>query len=54
MHGSHRNVIWSSPKAARVLFALNDRYLINEKGALQEAALLPLTIPHLVKRAPTR
>jgi hypothetical protein len=36
--------------AAQVLFALNERYLINEKGALQEAAQLPLTIPDLPKR----
>ncbi|PWE80113.1 DNA polymerase subunit beta [Bradyrhizobium sp. SUTN9-2] len=36
---------------AQVLFALNERYLINEKGALQEAAGLPLTIPHLVEQA---
>ncbi|QOZ75678.1 DNA polymerase subunit beta [Bradyrhizobium sp. CCBAU 53351] len=35
---------------AQVLFALNQRYLINEKGALHEAALLPLTIPHLAER----
>ncbi|MFB6461850.1 nucleotidyltransferase domain-containing protein [Bradyrhizobium tunisiense] len=35
---------------AQVLFALNERYLINEKGALHEAALLPLTIPHLAER----
>jgi hypothetical protein len=34
-----------------VLFALNERYLINEKGALHEAALLPLTIPHLVEQS---
>ena len=34
-----------------VLFALNERYLINEKGALQEAACLPLTIPDIAKRA---
>jgi hypothetical protein len=33
---------------AQVLFALNERYLINEKGALPEAAHLPLTIPHLM------
>jgi hypothetical protein len=32
---------------AQVLFALNESYLINEKGALQEAAGLPLTIPDL-------
>ena len=36
--------------AAQVLFALNERYLINEKGALQEAAQLPLTIPDIAKR----
>jgi hypothetical protein len=36
---------------AQVLFALNERYLINEKGALHEAALLPLTIPHLVEQS---
>lgn len=36
---------------AQVLFALNERYLINEKGALQESALLPLTIPNLVEQA---
>ena len=36
---------------AQVLFALNERYLINEKGALQEAAFLPLTIPHLAQQA---
>ena len=35
---------------AQVLFALNGRYLINEKGALQEAAQLPLTIPDIAKR----
>jgi hypothetical protein len=34
----------------QVLFALNERYLINEKGALQEAATLPLTIPDIVER----
>ncbi|MGL3111756.1 nucleotidyltransferase domain-containing protein [Bradyrhizobium sp. BR 1432] len=36
---------------AQVLFALNERYLINEKGALQEAAGLPLTIPQLEEQA---
>ncbi|MBR0849080.1 nucleotidyltransferase domain-containing protein [Bradyrhizobium diazoefficiens] len=35
---------------AQVLFALNERYLINEKGALEEAAGLPLTIPDLAGR----
>ncbi|RXH03336.1 nucleotidyltransferase domain-containing protein [Bradyrhizobium zhanjiangense] len=38
---------------AQVLFALNERYLINEKGALQEAAGLPLTIPQLEEQANT-
>ncbi|HTO60992.1 MAG TPA: nucleotidyltransferase domain-containing protein [Bradyrhizobium sp.] len=36
--------------AAQVLFALNGRHLINEKGALAEAATFPLTIPNLVGR----
>jgi hypothetical protein len=36
---------------AQVLFALNARYLINEKGALQEAAAFPLTIADIEKRA---
>lgn len=36
---------------AQVLFALNERYLINEKGALLEAAYLPLSIPHLTEQA---
>jgi hypothetical protein len=36
---------------AQVLFALNERYLINEKGGLQEAGRLPLTIPHLVEQS---
>jgi hypothetical protein len=36
---------------AQVLFAVNARYLINEKGALQEAATLPRTIPDIVTRA---
>jgi hypothetical protein len=35
---------------AQVLFALNARYLINEKGALQEAANFPKTIPDLTQR----
>jgi hypothetical protein len=34
-----------------VLFALNERYLINEKGALQEAVDLPLTLPDIARRA---
>jgi hypothetical protein len=36
---------------AQVLFALNGRYLINEKGALQEAARFPLMIPDLVEQS---
>jgi Nucleotidyltransferase domain len=36
---------------AQVLFALNQRYLINEKGALREAAAFPLTIPDLALRS---
>jgi hypothetical protein len=35
---------------AQVLFALNGRYLTNEKGALQEAASFPKTIPDLIAR----
>ena len=35
---------------AQVLFALNGRYLITEKGALAEAATFPLTIPNLMGR----
>jgi hypothetical protein len=35
---------------AQVLFALNRRYLIHEKGALEEAARFPLTIPELPGR----
>lgn len=34
----------------QVLFAVNRRYLINEKGALDEAARFPVTIPDLPKR----
>jgi predicted nucleotidyltransferase len=34
----------------QVLFALNERYLINEKSALQEAAGFALTIPDLSNR----
>src|SRR5581483_3438762 len=37
--------------AGLVLFALNERYLFNEKGALQEAAQFPLAIPDIAKRA---
>ncbi|QPF89945.1 nucleotidyltransferase domain-containing protein [Bradyrhizobium commune] len=36
---------------AQVLFALNCRYLINEKGALQETAGFPLTIPGLAEQS---
>ncbi|MBV8925695.1 MAG: DNA polymerase subunit beta, partial [Bradyrhizobium sp.] len=36
---------------AQVLFALNERYLINEKGALQEAATFAQTLPDLLTRA---
>jgi predicted nucleotidyltransferase len=36
---------------AQVLFALNGRYLINEKGAVQVAARLPLTVDNLSERA---
>jgi hypothetical protein len=36
---------------AQVLFALNERYLINEKGAVQEAASFPVTLPRLAARA---
>jgi hypothetical protein len=39
--------------AGQVLFALNRRYLINEKAALQEAAKLPLTLPDLMERVAT-
>lgn len=35
---------------AQVLFALNERYLINEKGALPDAASFSLTIPSLTSR----
>jgi predicted nucleotidyltransferase len=35
---------------AQVLFALNRRYLINEKAALREAANFPWTIAHLTDR----
>jgi predicted nucleotidyltransferase len=35
---------------AQVLFALNERYLINEKGALEEAASFPSTVPELTDR----
>ena len=36
--------------AAQVLFALNRRYLINEKGAVQAAARLPQTVDNLGER----
>lgn len=35
---------------AQVLFALNERYLINEKGALEEAASFPRTLAELTDR----
>ena len=35
--------------AAQVLFALNGRYLINEKGAVSEAATYPITIEDLAE-----
>jgi hypothetical protein len=35
--------------AAQVLFALNGRYLINEKGAVAEAAALPITVDGLAE-----
>jgi hypothetical protein len=34
----------------QVLFAVNRRYLINEKGALKEAAGFPRTVPNLMER----
>jgi hypothetical protein len=34
----------------QVLFAVNGRYLINEKAALQEAAMFPWTLPDLMER----
>jgi hypothetical protein len=37
--------------AAQVLFALNRRYLINEKGALAAAARLAMTVNNLAERA---
>jgi len=37
--------------AAQVLFAINRRYLINEKGAVEAAAALPLTIDNLSELA---
>ena len=39
--------------AAQVLFAVNRRYLVNEKGALAAAARMPLTIGDLSERART-
>ncbi len=36
---------------AQALFALNRRYLINEKGALEAAARLPLTVAGLSERS---
>jgi hypothetical protein len=37
--------------ATQVLFAVNGRYLINEKGAVAAAARLPLTVGDFAKRA---
>jgi predicted nucleotidyltransferase len=34
----------------QVLFALNRRYLINEKGAIEEAADFPVAVPRLTER----
>jgi hypothetical protein len=42
---------WALACTAQVLFALNARYLINEKGALQEAETFVRTLPDLVTRA---
>ena len=39
--------------AAQVLFAVNRRYLINEKGALAAAARLPVTVHGLAERVGT-
>jgi hypothetical protein len=39
-------------RIGQVLFALNRRYLINEKGALAEAAGFACTIPNLSDRTP--
>ncbi len=39
--------------AVQVLFALNRRYLINEKGALSEAAELPCTVAGLLNQTAT-
>ena len=36
---------------AQVLFALNRRYFVNEKGALEEAAGFPITLAGLTQRA---
>lgn len=36
--------------AAQVLHALNGEYLMNEKGAIQRAATLPVTVPDLAYR----
>jgi hypothetical protein len=37
--------------AAQVLFAVNRRYLINEKGAIAAAARLPVTVVNFAERA---
>ena len=46
-----RDVRLGRSPASRKCFALNWRYLINEKGAIEAAAQLTLTIPDLSKRA---
>jgi hypothetical protein len=37
--------------AAQVIFALNRRYLINEKGSIEAAGRLPMTVDNLRERA---
>ena len=36
--------------AGQILFAVNECYLINEKGAMEQAATFPLTVPNLMER----
>jgi hypothetical protein len=36
-------------RVVEALFALNGRYLINEKGAVPEAVTFPLTLPGLAE-----
>jgi hypothetical protein len=36
--------------AGQILFAVNERYLINEKGALEQAATFPVTVTNLMER----